>query len=173
MGKGTRGKVLNWTVCSLNHAYTCTTRNLSSSTNFVFLGRSENQDGSPDFWLADIFDFSSDTVERISNETSQEARIPRPLPSCVFRADWKTRMATLASACWDILEISSTTAEWNSTKLGRKRDPNPLPSLCFWADRNPRQQPGLWLAETFPISSLKLLNGIWRNLIGIKHSIFF
>ena len=47
----------------------------------------------------------------------------------------------------------------------------PLPSLCF-SGRSEKQdgRPGLWLAETFSTSPLKLLNGIQRNLTGSKIS---
>ena len=46
-----------------------------------------------------------------------------------------------------------------------------LPSLCF-SGRSKKQdgRPGLWLAETFWTSPLKLLNGIQRNLTGSKIS---
>ena len=46
----------------------------------------------------------------------------------------------------------------------------PLPSLCFsgWSEKSDGR-PGLWLADTFS-TSLKLLNGIQRNLSGSKIS---
>ena len=45
----------------------------------------------------------------------------------------------------------------------------PLPSLCFsgWSEKQDGR-PGLWLAETFSTSPLKLLNRIQRNLTGSK-----
>ena len=48
---------------------------------------------------------------------------------------------------------------------------SPLPSLCF-SDRSEKSDdlPGLWLAETFPISPLQPLNGIQRYLTGRKIS---
>ena len=51
------------------------------------------------------------------------------------------------------------------------RSQRPLPSLCF-SGRSEKQdsRPGLWLAETFLTSPLKLLNGIQQNLIGSKIS---
>ena len=51
------------------------------------------------------------------------------------------------------------------------RTQHPLPSLCFWG-RSEKQdgRPGLWLAETFSTSSLKLLNGILPNLSESKIS---
>ena len=47
----------------------------------------------------------------------------------------------------------------------------PLPSLCFLGQSEKQDgRPGLWLAETFPTSTLKRLNGIQRNLTGSKIS---
>ena len=55
--------------------------------------------------------------------------------------------------------------------LQEGRSQRPLPSLCF-SGRSEKQdgRPGLWLAETFSTSSLKLLIGIQRNLTGSKTS---
>ena len=154
------------------------------------------------------------------NETYEEARCQRPLPSLCFRADRKTRWPPWPLIGWDIFDFSSETAERNLTKLDRKQDLNvlyqvcvfradrknkmatlasdwlrhfrhllwnrwmefnetwqearsqrPLPSLCF-SGRSEKQdgRPGLWLAETFPTSPLKPLNGIQRNLTGSKIS---
>ena len=61
-------------------------------------------------------------------------------------------------------------SEFNETWYEARSQP-PLPSLCF-SGRSEKQdgRPGLWLAETFSTSSLKLLNGIKRNLTGSKIS---
>ena len=72
-----------------------------------------------------------------------------------------------------IFDFSSETAERNSTKLDRKQDLNALYQVCvFRADLKKKQdgRPGLWLAETFSTSPLKLLNRIQRNLKGSKIS---
>ena len=55
--------------------------------------------------------------------------------------------------------------------LQEGRSQRPLPSLCF-SGRLEKQdgRPGLWLAETFSTSPLKLLNGIQRNMTGSKVS---
>ena len=60
--------------------------------------------------------------------------------------------------------------EFNETSQNA-RTQHPLPSLCF-SGRSEKQdgRPGLWFAETFLTSPLKLLNGIQRNLIGSKIS---
>ena len=55
------------------------------STKFVFLGGSEKTRWPPWSLIGwDIFDFSSETVERNSHETWQEARSQPPLPSLCF-----------------------------------------------------------------------------------------
>ena len=60
--------------------------------------------------------------------------------------------------------------EFNET-WQKARSQRPLPSLCF-SGRSEKQdgRPGLWLAETFSTSPLKLLNRIQRNLTGSKIS---
>ena len=60
--------------------------------------------------------------------------------------------------------------EFNET-WQEARSQCPLPSLCF-SGRSEKQdgRPGLWLAETFSTSPLKLLIGIQRNLTGSKIS---
>ena len=71
------------------------------------------------------------------NETWQEARSRRPLPSlCFFGPIGKTRWPPCPLIAWDIFDFSSETAEWNSTKLDKKKDLNVLYQVCvFRADR--------------------------------------
>ena len=71
------------------------------------------------------------------NETWQEARSQRPLPSLCFSGrSEKTRWPPLPLIGWDIFDFFSETAEWNSTKLDRKQDLNALYQVCvFWADQ--------------------------------------
>ena len=81
-------------------------------------------------------------------------------------------MAALASD-WlrhFLLLLWNRWTEFNET-WQKARSQRPLPSLCF-SGRSEKQdgRPGLWLAETFPTSPLKLLNGIQRNLTGSKIS---
>ena len=96
------------------------------------------------------------------NETWQEARSQRPLPSLCFSGRSENKMAALASdwlrhfrlLLWNHWrEFNETWQEARSQCL--------LPSLCF-SGRLEKQdgRPGLWLAETFSTSPLKLLNGI-------------
>ena len=71
------------------------------------------------------------------NETWQEARSQRPLPSlCFFGPIGKTRWPPWPLIGWDIFDFSSETAERNLTKLDRKQDLNVLYQVCvFRADR--------------------------------------
>ena len=104
------------------------------------------------------------------NETWQEARAQRPLPSLSFWVDWKNKMVALASdwlrhfrlLLWDCWP------EFNKTWL-EARSQRPLQSLCF-AGPSEKQDghPDLWLAETFSTSPLKLQNWIQQNLTGSK-----
>ena len=105
------------------------------------------------------------------NETWQEARSQRPLPSlCFFRADRKNKMVALASD-WlrrFRLLLWNRWMEFNET-WQEARSQRPLPSLCFLG-RSEKQdgRPGFWLAETFSTFPVKPLNGIQRNLTGSK-----
>ena len=71
------------------------------------------------------------------NETWQEARYQRPLPSLCFSGRPKEkRWPPWPLIGWDIFDFSSKTNERNSTKLDRKQDLNALYQVCvFWADR--------------------------------------
>ena len=90
----------------------------------------------------------------------------------VFRTDRKkTRWPSWPLIGWDILDFLSETTERYSTKLDTKQDLNAFYQVrVFRTDRNQNGRPGLWLAETFFTSSLKLLNGIQRNLTRSKIS---
>ena len=118
----------------------------------------------------DIFDFSVETAERNSTKLDRKHDLNVLYQVCVFRANRKNKMAALASD-WlrhfrllllnRCMELDET---WQEVRSKR-----PLPSLCF-SGRSQKQdgRPGLWLAETFSTSPLKLLNWIQRNLIGSK-----
>ena len=86
---------------------------------------------------SDIFDFSSKNRWTEFNETWQEARSQRPLPSvCFFGPIGKTCWPPRPLIGWDIFDFSSETAERNSTKLDRKLDLNVLYQVrVFLADR--------------------------------------
>ena len=119
-----------------------------------------------------IFDFSSETAERNSMKLDKKQDLNTLYQVCVFRVDRKNKMPALASdwlryfrlRLWNRwMEFNETWQEVRSQRL--------LLSLCF-SGRSEKQfgRPGLWLAETFSTSSLKLLNGIQRTLTGSKIS---
>ena len=143
---------------------------LMSSTKFVFFGPIRKTRWPP--WPLigwDIFDFSSETAEQNSTILDRKQDLNVLYQVCVFWADRKNKIATLASdwlrhfrlLLWNRwTEFNETSQEARSQRL--------LPFLCF-SGRSEKQdgRPGLWLAETFSTSPLKPLNGIQRNLTGI------
>ena len=95
----------------------------------------------------DIFDFSS---ERNSTKRDRKQDLNALYHVCVFRANGKNKMATLASVGWKKFDFSSKTAYRNSMKLDRKQDLNVLYQVCvFWPIGKTRWPPDLWLVETF------------------------
>ena len=120
----------------------------------------------------DIFDFSSETAERNSTKLDRKQHLNILYQVFVFRADWNKKMAALAS---DRLRHFRLLL-WNRWREFKEtwqevRSQRPLPSLCFSGRREKQDgRPGLWLAETFLTSPLKLLNGIQGNLTGSKIS---
>ena len=145
----------------------------TSSTMFVFFGPI-GKTRWPSWPLIgwDIPDFSSETVERNSTKLYRKQDLNVLYHVCVFRADWKNKMAVLASD-WlrhSRLLLWNRWTEFNET-YQEGRSQRPLPSLCF-SGRFEKQDghPGLWLAETFSTSPLKPLNRIQRNLTGSKIS---
>ena len=106
------------------------------------------------------------------NQTWQEARSQRPLPSLCFSGRLENKMAALASDWLRHFQLLlwNRWTEFNQT-WQEARSQRPLPSMCFsgWSEKQDGR-PGLWLAETFLTSPLKPLNGIQRNLTGSKIS---
>ena len=143
----------------------------TSSSKFVFFGPIGKTRWPP--WPLigwDIFDFSSETAERNSTKLDRKQDLNVLSQVCVFRADRKNKMAALASD-WlrhFRLLLWNRWTEFNET-WQEARSQRPLPSLCFWGWSEKQDgRPGLWLAETFSTSPLKLLNGIQRNLTRSK-----
>ena len=82
----------------------------------------------------------------------------------VFGPIGKTRWPPRSLIDWDILNFSSVTAIWNSTKLGREQDLNVLYQGCvFPADWKNKMATPASEAETFSASPLKPMNGIQQN----------
>ena len=144
-----------------------------SSTKFVFfwpIGKTRWPPWPLIGW--DIFDFSSETAKRNSTKLDRKLDLNVLYKVCVFWADRKNKMATLASD-WSRrfrLLLRNRWMEFNKT-WQEARSQHPLPSLCFLG-RSEKQDggPGLWLVETFSTSPLKPLNGIQGNLTGSKIS---
>ena len=145
----------------------------TSSTKFVFFGLIGKTRWPP--WPLigwDIFDFSSETAERNSTKLDRKQDLNVLYQVCVFRADWKIKMAALASDWLRHFRLVLWNCWTEFNEIWQKaRSQRPLPSLCF-SGRSEKQdgRPGLWLAETFSTSPLKPLNRIQRNLKGSKIS---
>ena len=145
----------------------------TSSTKFVFFGPIGKSKWPP--WPLigwDIFNFSSETAEQNSTKLGRKQDLNVLYQICVFWADWKNKMAALASDWLRQFQLLLWTRwmEFNET-WQEARSQRPLPSLCFLGQSEKQNsRPGLWLAETFSTSSLKLLNGIQRKLSGSKIS---
>ena len=144
-----------------------------SSTKFVFFGPIGKTRWPP--WPLigwDIFDFSSETAEQNSTKLDRKQDLNVLYQVCVFRPDWKNKMAALASDWLKHFRLLpwNRWTEFNET-WQEARSQRPLPGLCFsgWLKKQDGR-PGLWLAEKFSTSPLKPLNGIQRNLTGSKIS---
>ena len=142
-------------------------------TTFVFFGPIGKTRWPP--WPLigwDIFYFSSETAERNSTKLDRKQDLNALYQVCVFRADRKNKMPTLASdwLSYFRLLLWNHWTEFNETRQ-EARSQSPLPCLCF-SGRSKKQdgRPGLWLAETLSTSPLKPLNRIQQNLIGSKIS---
>ena len=104
-----------------------------SSTKFLFFGLIGKARWPP--WPLigwDIFDFSSETAERNLTKLDRKQDLNVLYQDCVFRANWKIKMATLASD-WlrhFQLHLWIRWTEFNET-WQEERSQRPLPSLCF------------------------------------------
>ena len=144
-----------------------------SSTKFVFFGQIGKTRWPP--WPLigwDIFNFSSETAERNSTKLYRKQDFKVIYQVCVFRADWKNKMAAMASdwlrhfrlLLWNCL------TEFNDTwQEARSQRPLPHLSFSYWSEKQDGR-PDFWLVETFSTSPLKPLNGFQRNLTGSKIS---
>ena len=131
--------------------------------NLCFSGRSEKQDGCPGLWLDETFSTSPlKPLNRIQWNLIG-SKISTPSTKFVFFGRiGKTKWPPWPLIGWDIFHFSVETAERNSAKLDRKQAPNAFYHVCvFQANREKTiLPPGLWLAETFSTSPLKL----WKEL---------
>ena len=119
----------------------------------------------------DIFDFSSVTANWNSTKLERKQDLNVLNQGCVFRADWKNKMATQAS---DWLGHSRL-LPWNrwmefNKITGSKISTSSTTFVFFGSIGWTRWPPGLWFAETFSTSPPWPLNKIQRNLTGSKIS---
>ena len=97
------------------------------------------------------------------NETWQEARSQRPLPSLCFSGrSEKTRWPPWPLIGWDIFDFSYETTERNSTKLDRMQDLNVLYQVCVF--RIDRKNKMAALASDWPRHFRLLLWNRWMQL---------
>ena len=105
----------------------------TSSTKIVFFWPIEKTRWPPWPLISwDIFDFSSETAERNSMKLDRKQDLNILYQVCVFRANWKYKMAALASD-WlrhFRLLLWKRWTEFNETWL-EARSQRPLPSLSF------------------------------------------
>ena len=166
-------RLLLWN-CWTEFSETCQeARSQCPLPSLCFSGRSEKQDGRPGLWLAETFSTSPLKPMNGIQRNLTGSKISTPSTKFVFLEPIrKTRWPPWPLIGWDIFDFFSENhwTEFNET-WQEARSPRPLPSLCF-SGRSEKQdgRPGLWLAETFLTSPLKLLNGIQRNLTGSKIS---
>ena len=136
--------------------------------SLCFSGRSEKQDGSPWIWLAETFStFPLKPLNRIQQNLTGSKISTSSTKFVFFGPIKKTRWPPWTLIDRDIFDFSS---EQNSNETWQEaRSQRPLPSLFFsgWSE-NYCGRPGLWLAEAFLTSPLKLSNGIQQNLTGSK-----
>ena len=143
----------------------------TSSTKFVFWGRSKNKMAvMASYWIRHYQLLLWNRWMEF-NETWEEARSQRHLPSLCFWDDRRNKMAALASDWLGYFQLLWKHWTKFSEILKEARSQRPLPTLCF-GGRSEKQDghPLLWLAETFSTFPLKPLNGIQRNLSGSKIS---
>ena len=136
------------------------------STKFVFLGRSEIQDGHHGLWLAEAFSllFNRGFKGKLTGSKISTFSIK----FVFFGDDRRSKMAALASD-WlrhFRLLLCNHWTECNETGL-EARSPLPLPSLYFWGRLEIKDdRPDLWLVDTFWTSPQQPLNGMQKHLKG-------
>ena len=105
----------------------------TSSTKFVFLGRSEKQDGHPGLWLAEKFSTSPLKPLKVIQRNLTGSKISTPSTNFVFfGAIGKIKWSPWPLIGWDIFDFSSETAERNSTELDRNQVLNVLYQVCVF-----------------------------------------
>ena len=106
------------------------------------------------------------------NETCQEARSQRPLPSLCFSG--RSEKQEGCPGLWLVETFSTSPLKLlngiQQNLTGSKIATSSTKFVFLGRSEKQDGRPGLWLAETFSTSPLKPLNGIQRNLTGSKIS---
>ena len=101
--------------------------------NLCFSGRLEKQDGRRGLWLAEIFSTSPlKPLNRIQRNWTGSKISTASNKFVLFGPIGKKRWPPWPLIGWDIFDISSETAEQNSTKLDGKQDLNVLYQFCVF-----------------------------------------
>ena len=95
-------------------------------------GRSENQDGCSDLWLAQIFSTSLKPLNGICQNLTRPNEF-------FFRTDRKTRWLPLPQICWDPLHYSFGFAWWNLMNLTRSKHSKSSTNFLFLLDRKTKK----------------------------------
>ena len=85
-----------------------------------FFGRLEKQDDRPGLWLTETYLTSQKPLDRNQGNLTGSKILMSSTKFVLFGPFRKTRWSPLPLIGWDILDFSSESTEWNSTKLGKK-----------------------------------------------------
>ena len=101
--------------------------------SLCFPGRSEKQNGRPGLWLAETFSTSPlKPLNRIQPNLTGSKISKSSTKFVFFGPIEKSRRPPSPLMGCDILDFSSETAEWNSTKFDRKQDLNVVYQVCVF-----------------------------------------
>ena len=162
-------RLLLWNCCKEFNETWQEVRSQCPLSSLRFSGRLEKQDGRPGLWSAETFSTSPLKLLNGIQRNLTGSTISTSSTISLRFLGWSEKRPSLHLISWDIYDFSFESAEQNSTKLDRKQDLKVLYQVG-WSEKQDGC-PGLWLAETFSTSPLKLLNGIQQNLTGSKISV--
>ena len=142
--------------------------------SLCFSGRSEKQDGRPGLWLAETFSTSPLKPLNGIEQNLTGSKISTSSTEFVFFGRiGRTRWPPWPLIGWDIFDLSSETAEWNSTKLDRKQELNVLYQVCVFRANQKNKMAVLtsdWLRDFRLLlwNCLKEFNQTWQEAISLR-----